>query len=202
MAGVNAATSTAGTRAVRAAAAAGAVGWVISTALNQHPNRSFDWARRLDKTGMLIPNWRFFAPSPAMHDNRLAHRVLFTDEESSEWIETHTITDRTWRDPFWCPHRRRDKAVTDLCNTLLQNIANKRWLRIEDSPVYLMMREVVRGRIAEDADLMNRGVQGFQLLVVRDPGYAEEDDVSVLFASRFEAWDPDIAGASTSAAAR
>ena len=40
----------------------GLAGALLVTAAAQHPNKMFDRVRRLDPIGILIPNWRFFAP--------------------------------------------------------------------------------------------------------------------------------------------
>lgn len=179
----------------RALGAGAGSAWLVATALSQHPSRAFDWPRRFDPAGVLIPNWRFFAPNPAVHDNRLAHRVLWADGETSEWTATHDITPRTWRDPLWCPHRRRDKAVTDMCSNLLTHLADRRYPRIEDTPAYRMMRSVVRHQVELDAGRRGRAVDGFQFLVARDTGYDVDGEMEPLFASRFEALNPDIAPA-------
>lgn len=166
--------------------------WLVATALSQHPSRSFDRLRRYDPANVLLPNWRFFAPNPATHDNRLAYRILWADEEVSPWRSTHEIQGRTWRDPLWCPHRRRDKAITDMCSNLLTHLSDRRYARIEDTPTYTMMRTVVRHLVEADATREERRAQGFQFLVVRDTGYDVEGEVELIFASRFEALAPDL----------
>lgn len=174
--------------------AAGGLGasWLIATALSQHPLRPFDRVRNVDRTGTIIPNWRFFAPSPAIHDNRLAHRILWEDGEVSDWIETHKIVDRRVRDMIWYPERRRDKAVTDLCGSMIGALQQRRTGGVEGTPAYQTAREVVRGQIKAEAARCRRTVEGFQFVVCRDPGYDEDDGLVLIFASRFEPWSADI----------
>lgn len=179
------------TRSLGGLGGVGLAGWIVVTGLSQHPNRSFDLFRRYDPSGILIPNWRFFAPNPAVHDNRLAHRILWDDDSTSSWIETHHIEERTWRDGVWCPGRRRDKAVTDMCSSLLTLLAEKRVRAIEHTPTYRSMSSIVRHQVAAHPDA-DRGVRGYQFVVCRDPGYDEDDDVQLIFASRFEPWVADL----------
>lgn len=179
-------------RAVRTVAAGAGVAWVLLTGLSQHPSRSFDWARRYDPAGVLIPNWRFFAPNPATHDSRLAHRILWGDGETSEWFETHEIKDRMVRDPFWCPHRRRDKAVTDMTSNLLTHLSDRRYAQIENAPCYRAMVSIIRHLVQLHPDVTRRGVHGFQFLVARDTGYDSEGELELLFASRFEPWQVEV----------
>lgn len=178
--------------AARTAAGVVGVGWLIGTALSQHPHRSFDRLRQFDRSGLVIPNWRFFAPNPAIHDNRLAHRILWQDGSASEWIETHEIVGRTWHDGLWCPGRRRDKAVTDMCSNLLQLLSERHGDAVEHMPTYLTMNAVVRHQVGQHPEAEGRGIQGYQFAVCRDPGYDEEAELELIFASRFEAWQPEV----------
>ena len=55
-------------------------GWWVVTLLSQHAQRTFDRLRPLDRIGLVIPNWRFFAPEPAVHDFHLLYRIRDLDE--------------------------------------------------------------------------------------------------------------------------
>lgn len=170
----------------------GIASWLIITATNQHPNRSFDWARRYDPAVMLIPNWRFFAPNPAVHDFRLAHRILWSDNQESEWMDTRDIPKRKWWNPIWFPSRRIDKGITDLSNGLLEIITTP-GINIEETPQYAMLCSLSRRSIEEMLNDNFSGKNsetptGFQFALGRDPGRDTEEKPALIFISRFELW--------------
>lgn len=170
-------------------AATAASVWLHATALSQTPNRSFDAARKLDRSMVTIPNWRFFAPTPAMHDNRVAYRVLFGNDEVSPWFDLYVPQDRRWFHCLLYPPRRRDKGITDLCQILLEQVSQD--LRAAEHGVgYRMLCEVVRATVVRDNGADPRGVQGFQFLLARDAGYAEDEDPDLYYASKFEPLAP------------
>ena len=152
-------------------------GWWVATALSQHPNRSFDRLRRYDRTGIALPNWRFFAPEPATHDFRVLHRYL--------WSESNLISPRAWCQSFWFPTRRRDKAVSDICNELISHLQVP-GLELTTTPAYRLLRDFVARRLRSTHE--GPEPQGFQFLVVSDCGHDEEPEPQYLFASRFEPW--------------
>lgn len=165
--------------------AATLAGWLIATAVSQHPNRAFDRLRRYDSTGIALPNWRFFAPEPAIHDFRVLHRVLGVDGEPSLWAETNVIHPRAWRQSFWFPARRADKAMSDICNELIGHLAVP-GQDVTVTPAYRMLRDFVARRLSEDHD--GAPPKGYQFLVVSDCGHDEDEEPRYLFASRFEPW--------------
>lgn len=159
--------------------------WLVSTALSQHPNRSFDRLRKFDRTGVAIPNWRFFAPEPATHDFRVLHRYLRADGSQTDWFESNVISPRIWRQSFWFPDRRRDKAMFDVCNEIIGHLRIP-GLDITGTPGYRILRDFVSTRLAAAHE--GPEPRGFQFLVVSDCGHDDEDEPSYLFASRFEPW--------------
>lgn len=164
--------------------------WVIVSATNQLPNRSFDWARKYDPAVMFIPNWRFFAPNPAVHDFRLAHRLLLEDGSSTEWIDTKTVPRRSWFNTVWFPSRRRDKAITDMSNSLIERMDERNTL-VEESLAYKSLRNLVRGVVAADLGTESPRPNGFQFALGRDAGYDDSEEPTVFFTSRFELWSAD-----------
>lgn len=169
-------------------AIAGALaGWVALTAVSQHPNRTFDRFRRRDPLGVMIPNWRFFAPDPAVHDFRLMYRYLHGDD-ATEWIEPLSIPRRTWLQGFWFPGRRRDKGLIDICGEFITYLQIP-GLDLAGTPAYRLLRDFVGDLVAEAA---GEELTGFQFLVLRHTGYDEEPEPDYLFASRFERWPVDV----------
>lgn len=159
--------------------------WVLISATNQHPNRAFDWARRFDKSGIGIPNWRFFAPNPAIHDNRVAHRALLTDGTTTEWTDTRVIPGRSPWNALWFPFRRRDKGITDMVGTITECLIERR-RPVESTTAYRCLSGLVRAEVARQHPPDT--IEGYQFVVGSDAGYDTAEKPEVLFASRFEPW--------------
>lgn len=175
-------------RALELGVAAVLGSWVAVTALSQHPNRTFDRFRRRDPLGVVIPNWRFFAPDPAVHDFRVLHRWLCADGTQTAWREPTVIPGRTWRQAFWFPDRRADKALIDVCGELVTYLQMP-GLDLTTTPAYRLLRSFTRSSVAAaTADDPAGPPRGFQFLVLRHTGHDEEPEPDYLFASRFEAW--------------
>lgn len=162
-------------------------GWVLLTGMNQHPNRAFDFARTWDSSGMLLPNWRFFAPNPAVHDFRVAHRVMFEDESVSAWIDTRVIPERRWYNAFYFPTRRRDKGITDIAGTMTEALS-KGHEAVEKMTGYAVLTELVRAEIQHDPTMAGRRILGFQWVLGRDTGFETDEDAQVFLASRLHRW--------------
>ena len=73
--------------------------------------------RRKDLFG-LVPDWRFFAPTPARHDYHLLFRDRLSDGAVTEWQEISIGRHRRWYGFLWNPHRRDRKALFDLTTEL------------------------------------------------------------------------------------
>jgi hypothetical protein len=171
--------------AVRDLAVAGALtGWVLVTGLSQHPNRAFDRFRKFDRTATAIPNWRFFAPEPAVHDFRVLHRHLGADGVVTPWRETTVLHRRLARQMVWFPDRRRDKAVSDICNEIITQL-NSTDLDVTRLPSYRLLRDLV-GTVLAAETAGGPAASGFQFLVARNGGYDESIEPEYLFASPFE----------------
>lgn len=75
-------------------AAAGFATWLTATALCQHPDRSFDRLRGSAAGRTLIPDWRFFAPNPALHDFHVLHRVVLAGGDATPWRLSSELAER------------------------------------------------------------------------------------------------------------
>jgi len=162
---------------------------LIATALSQHPNRAFDRLRGLDPFGLVLPNWRFFAPIPAMDDYRLLHRVQHADGSEGEWEETIPIAPRTLTQFVWFPDRRREKAVFDMTSELLARIPAG-----DDAVLgcaaYRTLDGIVRetiGRRSSAASTLEP--LGYQFLVARHAGFDERTEPEFLLVSPFVPWN-------------
>lgn len=172
-------------RLAEGAVAVVAGGWLVLTALSQHPSRAFDRVRKLDKPGVLLPNWRFFAPEPAVHDFRLLHRVRTADGVVSDWTESVTIARRQPVQTVWYPDRRRDKAINDLCNEIISLLAAQE-TRIVHFPCYRLLRDHLATVVRRDSP----EAVGFQWVVARTAGYDETEEPDYLFASPYQRLAP------------
>ncbi|KXP07375.1 hypothetical protein HWD35_08645 [Tsukamurella tyrosinosolvens] len=161
----------------------GLAGALLVTAAAQHPNKMFDRVRRLDPIGILIPNWRFFAPEPARHDFHVVHRTVGTDGGVTEWRETVPSRRRTWRHALFFPERRRDKALSDVCTEV--GVAASRG-DVETKAAYRMLREFVRASVVGAAgDDSGPDLEGFQFAVIRYSGYDDSEDPQHVLVSEF-----------------
>lgn len=161
----------------------GFAGWFAVTVLSQHPHRVFDRLRPLDKVGLLIPNWRFFAPTPARHDFHLLYRTLSDSGERSQWKAASRINPRAWSQVVWFPGRRQEKAVFDIC-TEITGLVGQRGARLTETPAYRLLRDFVIRHIREEDPLGPR-VTGFQFLIVQYSGHDHSEEPQYSFVSPF-----------------
>lgn len=153
--------------------------WWITTLLSQHAQRQFDRLRRYDRVGLVIPNWRFFAPEPAVHDFHLLYRLRDAEGDVGQWQEAFVVEERQWRHAVWFPARRSEKAVFDVCIDLM----GLGTMAPEDrakAPAHRLIANAIRRRIRESgcAD-----AQDFQFLLVLYTGYEESGEPEYRFVS-------------------
>ena len=158
-------------------------GWVLATAASQHPHRMFDGLRRFDITGLLLPNWRFFAPEPAQHDFHVLHRVLTADGETTPWEETTPITPRAWAQVLFFADRRQEKGMFDVANELVVTMS-KPSLDVKRTVAYELLRDRVEVKVLERHATGPRP-QGFQFLLARHTGHDESGEPEYLLSSPF-----------------
>jgi hypothetical protein len=97
----------------------GALGaWAVLIALRQ-ADRLNGLISKFDGTGLEIPNYRFFGPTPGTHDRHLLFREKRPDGTAGSWREVSVGGRRRPHDLIWGPQRRLEKAVTDLCTYLM-----------------------------------------------------------------------------------
>lgn len=168
----------------RAAALTAGSGMLVATFLSQHPNTAFNRIRRLDPFGVFIPNWRFFAPEPAMHDFHLLHRTLDVDDVTSPWEDTTAIAPRRPIQMVWFPGRRAEKATFDVISEFLQAI-HLGYDQLTAYPAYQALAAKARAAIIDSAPDGGARIQGYQFLVARNAGIAPDAEPEYLFMSAF-----------------
>jgi hypothetical protein len=162
---------------------AGLAGWFGVTLANQHPNRSFDLLRRYDRIGVLIPNWRFFAPIPGQHDYRLLHRVITADGQPGGWRVSVDIVPRKWHHGLWHPDRRRNKAAFDLCSAVTQFVERDSE-NLVDTPAFRLIRNHV-AHVVRAEHREGPLPRGFQFTIAKDAGYDEAEEAEYVLVSPF-----------------
>jgi hypothetical protein len=158
---------------------AGAV-MLACTIANQHPNTAFNRLQRKD-TLSLLPNWRFFAPTPAMYDYHLLYRTLGQDGATSSWKEIGVVAGRKLRQAVWFPTRRQEKAVFDVCSEILRFV-DKGFQFVMSIPAYRVLVSYIETRVATDGV---GDAKGFQFTLVRAAGYDTSEDPKTLFISPY-----------------
>jgi hypothetical protein len=166
-------------------ACAGLGAWLVATAAGQHPNRAFDRVRERDPIGLLLPDWRFFAPDPAQHDFRVLHRVVAADGGLTLWRETTRVAPRAWHHAIWFPDRRRDKALFDICRELI-GLTTAPAEDLASSAPFQLLRDFVAREVRREA-AGGAPPRGFQFLIARHTGHDQQHEPDYLFASPYVA---------------
>ncbi|MFD0270464.1 hypothetical protein ACFVGY_28465 [Streptomyces sp. NPDC127106] len=158
---------------------------LVGTLAAQHPNPTFNRIQRKD-TFALLPNWRFFAPEPAVHDYHFFYRTLNTAGERSPWQPVDLIAGRRFHQILWFPGRRAEKAVYDICSEILQ-ILDKGFSTIVRTPGYRVITAFLREWIDAEA---SGDIKGFQFALARATGYDTSTAPEMMFVSPYTPMDP------------
>lgn len=154
--------------------------WFAATVASQDPWRKFEKLRAMDKTSIIIPEWRFFAPRPGMHDNHLLVRDELPDGGFTPWKETCAVVERKWFHFLWYPGRRGEKVITD-CVGELQTmqphiLANRDSLQV--STTYLTLLNYIINQVPHHPE-----TKGVQFMLANSAGYDKSEKPSILFTS-------------------
>ena len=76
--------------------------------------------QKIDPYGKYIPNYHFFCPEPARHDQNLMYRDKLADGDLGPWQEVVTTFPRRWLHMLWSPNHRLDKGMMDVANELVR----------------------------------------------------------------------------------
>ncbi|MEV6670837.1 hypothetical protein [Streptomyces sp. NPDC051162] len=161
-------------------------GMLLATVAAQHPHPAFDRARTRDVFS-LIPNWKFFAPNPAVHDFHYVYRTLDPGGVTSDWHEIEMIEPRRLHHAFWFATRRPEKAVFDICTAILQQAVKTGAVAVQGNSSYEVLVAFIRQRIRREQG--GSAVQGFQFAVVRAAGHDSAEEPETLFISPYTPLD-------------
>ncbi|MYV90616.1 hypothetical protein [Streptomyces sp. SID1034] len=155
---------------------------LVSTLAVQHPNPTFN-RMQLKDTFSLLPNWRFFAPTPAAHDYHFVYRTLRADGSTEPWRGVDVIEGRKPWQIAWFPTRRPEKAVFDICSEIL-HVIDKGFPVVVRTAGYRTLTEYLRTLIL-DGDEQAGDVQGFQFALARATGYDTTQSPEMIFVSPY-----------------
>ncbi len=159
--------------------------WVAASLCGQYagnsPTRIYLW---LAPYLPVLPRWTFFAPRPGHTDTRVLFRLLYLDGRTTEWDSLFVPARRHWKQMFYFPSRRLEKAVSDLSQSIIR-AAKIGPDCLAQSWEYEMLRNIVENDLASQPIDHDR-IRGFQFSLARDCGYDADGEVAVLFASKLE----------------
>lgn len=161
---------------------------LVSTLATQHPNQMFN-RLQLKDTFSVLPNWRFFAPTPAMHDYHFLYRTLGTDGTTSLWQGVDVIEGRKPWQIAWFPTRRPEKAVFDICSEIL-HVIDKGFGVVTRTSAYRTLTAYLRATIREQQEREGGAggadtIRGFQFALARATGYDKDHDPEMVFVSPY-----------------
>lgn len=160
--------------------------WFVATLVSQDPFRQWDRLRRLDVYHCLLPDWRFFAPSPGIDDYHILMRdFVDKDSQPGPWSEVEFLVDRHWSQAVWHPLRRYEKTVYDATNELIRICAERDPASAYLTVPYVTLLNHVLTRGCHQAEAVRT-----QFLVAASDGYADEDDPLLLFRSEVHELKP------------
>ncbi|MFF8842427.1 hypothetical protein ACF08N_06785 [Streptomyces sp. NPDC015127] len=160
---------------------------LVGTLAAQHPNPMFN-RLQLKDTFSVLPNWRFFAPTPAMHDYHFLYRTLDADGTTSPWRGVDVIEGRKPWQIAWFPTRRPEKAVFDICSEIL-HVIDKGFAVVTRTSAYRTLTEYLRATVDAQGDAA-RTVRGFQFALARATGYDRSGDPEMVFVSPYTPYAP------------
>lgn len=166
-------------------------GWFIASVLCQHPDRNYDKARALDVVGLALPDWRFFAPNPAVEDRHFVYRLASEDRKRhTEWRAVSQIENRRLTQAFWFPGRRMEKALVDVAGLLVLDRKAKSRAGIEAKKSFeTLVKRFVQARVEPDPEYPL-----YQFMLVRYAGYDHDESPKYEMISRYERLDPGVVG--------
>ncbi|SCK35439.1 hypothetical protein H181DRAFT_02924 [Streptomyces sp. WMMB 714] len=159
---------------------------IATTVAAQHPHQLFNRIRTRDPLSV-VPNWRFFAPHPAIHDSHLLYRTLSADDETSDWTQLSLTPDRTVQHAIWFPDRRLGKAIFDVGDEILRNLPEG-FPVVTKLPSYRTLVNYLRREIRESAE--GTRAKGFQFAFARSTGYDMSEEPEMMFISPYTPMDP------------
>ncbi|MFC4001142.1 hypothetical protein ACFS2C_07715 [Prauserella oleivorans] len=163
----------------------GSLGTWFALSVCQQAGRPHPLGTKLDPTTMAIPNWRFFAPTPARHDYNVLYRDKLADGTLTSWREQEITKERTLLQMIWHPGRRMEKALFDVASDLLKATGVvTEGTRIQLTVGYLALLNFVTNQVEHHPEAVQ-----VQFLIAQSAGHEESVEPRMLFLSEFHALD-------------
>jgi hypothetical protein len=139
---------------------------------------------KLDPYALLVPNYHFFCPEPARHDQNLMYRDKLADGDLGPWQEIVTTYRRRMSHMVWYPHHRLDKGMMDVANEILRfgRMNGNDLARLSVTRPYLSILNMVTYSVEHDA----RAVQT-QFAIGHSAAYEPDVEPTIAFVSNFHA---------------
>ncbi|MBN9795564.1 hypothetical protein DMP17_44410 [Pseudonocardia sp. TMWB2A] len=153
-----------------------------STVASNSPHQGFDRLRNLDARNNVLPNWRFFAPNPAIHDTHVLYRTRAHDGTVAPWAVALEPSPRAWWNMVVYPGRRNEKAIFDVVDSIVHAILAAPLEVVEKRTPFRLLRGFVARKVRLDAPDGPPPV-GFQIAIVRHTGY-EDGETEYLMVSK------------------
>ncbi|NUR92449.1 MAG: hypothetical protein HOY71_50970 [Nonomuraea sp.] len=155
--------------------------WFAVSFAKQEPTRRTEWHRKLDPGGFLLPEWRFFAPHPGVHDNNVLYRDELPDGELTPWKEITTAVPRKILHIFWFPEHRADKVIFDLAGEVSNTILDGKLESPEDIqlslPYLFLLNHVTHNHSHAPGAIRT------QFLIARSSGFDQSEEPLMIFYS-------------------
>lgn len=155
--------------------------WFAGTALKNEPTRKWRWSERIDPVALVLPDWRFFAPNPGVHDNHILFRDELPDGEVTDWQEVTVVRQRKLSHIVWYPDRREEKIFFDAINEIAKTVHDERMKDPGDVQItcaYLFLLNYLTHHVEHHDKAIKT-----QFLITRSDGRAEQEEPLILFLS-------------------
>ena len=158
--------------------------WGTISAVRQLTREGPPLFQKIDPYGKYIPNYHFFCPEPARHDQNLMYRDKLADGDLGPWQEVVTTFPRRWLHMLWSPNHRLDKGMMDVANELVRYalMNGNDMARLSVTRPYLSILNMVTYSVEHDP----RAVQT-QFAIGHSAAYEPDVEPSVRFVSNFHA---------------
>jgi hypothetical protein len=92
--------------------------WLILTVVFHFPLTGNYFLRAKDLLG-LVPDWRFFCPTPIRNNYFILYRDFINENEITNWMELTLCPPRHFYNFFWNVGRKYRKSYLDVCIELI-----------------------------------------------------------------------------------
>ncbi|MFB7618352.1 hypothetical protein [Kitasatospora sp. NPDC056181] len=147
---------------------------------------------RLKWAGRVVPNYRFFGPTPSMHDLHILVRDRLSGGQVGLWRELDVAQERRAVHVLWAPHRRVEKALLDAAREMAvirrRSAEARQW---KTTIPYLALLNVATFGVPHES-----GAWQTQFAIARAAAYEQEVEPEILFVSDFHDLDtgPGVSG--------